>query len=81
MKQRLINILVALDVFAFALLTLGNCMRNETISSAAWSLEQDGKWQGKFFRPVIDWLMKWDGHNHCMRAYLIEHKSQLWNGK
>lgn len=81
MKQRLINILVAMDILAFALLTLGNCRRDETISSAAWSLEQDGKWQGKLFRPVIDWLMKWEGPNHCRRAYLIESKSQLWNGK
>lgn len=77
MKQRLIIIIVALDVLAFALLTLGNCKRDETISSAAWSLEQGGKWQGKLFRPIIDWLMKWEGPNHCHRAWLLENKQKL----
>lgn len=80
MKQRLIIIFVALDVLAFALLTLGNCKRNETISSAAWSLESDYKWQGRLFRPLIDWLMAWEGPNHCHRAWLLEHKQSLWNG-
>lgn len=79
MKQRLLTILVALDVFAFALLTLGNCKRNETISAAAWSLELDGKWQGKLFRPLIDWIMSPIEPRHCLTAWLIENKAQLWN--
>lgn len=44
MKPRLLRILIALDVFVFALLTVGGSKRNETISAAAWSLEIDGKW-------------------------------------
>lgn len=73
-KPRLVVIAVAFDVLAFALLTLGNCKRNETISSAAWSLELSAKWQGRLFRPLIDWLMAWEGPNHCYRAWLIENK-------
>ena len=29
---------------------------SETISAAAWSLEGDGKWQGRLLRPLIDGL-------------------------
>jgi len=72
MKTRLLRILVAADIFAFALLTLGGAKRNETISAAAWSLEQDGKWQGKLFRPLIDWLLGWLEKNHCHKAWLAE---------
>jgi len=77
--QRLLTVLIALDVFAFACLTLGNCKRNETISSAAWSLEQDGKLLGRIFRPAIDWLFARIERKHCHTAWLIENKQQLWN--
>jgi hypothetical protein len=79
MKQRILTVLVAFDVFIFALLTLGGSKRNETISAAAWSLEMDGKWQGKLFRPLIDWLMSPLESRHCLTAWLIENKAQLWN--
>lgn len=69
---RALTILIALDVFLFALLTLGNCKRNETISSAAWSLEQSGKWQGKLFRPLIDWLFSPLERGHCQSAWVAE---------
>lgn len=72
MQQRLFTILIAMDVFVFALLTLGASKRNETISAAAWELERDGKRQGKFFRPIIDFLLRPLGTNHCLRAWEIE---------
>lgn len=34
MKARLLMVLVALDIFLLAFLTLGNCKRGETISAA-----------------------------------------------
>jgi len=80
MAARILRILVALDILAFALLTLGGAKRNETISAAAWSLELDGKWQGKFFRPVIDFLFSALQYDHCHKAWLIEHRVELWNG-
>jgi hypothetical protein len=76
MGQRLLIILVALDVFIFALITMGNCKRNETISSAAYSLEQSGKWQGRLFRPLIDWLMSFQEADHCRLQYEFENPKE-----
>ena len=69
---RLLRILIALDIFAFALLTLGGAKRNETISAACWSLEQDGKLAGRIFRPLIDGLFYFIEKDHCCEAWLIE---------
>lgn len=80
MKQRLLTIIIAADIFIFALLTLGNCKRNETISSAAWSLEQDGKLLGRIFRPAIDWFLQRIEPNHCAVSWWVENKIELWNG-
>lgn len=73
MKNRLLRILVAFDIFVFSLLTLGNAQRNETISAAAWSLEQDGRLQGRIFRPLIDFLLRWMEPDHCFRSWRTEH--------
>lgn len=72
MKTRIVRILVALDILVFALLTLGGAKRNETISAAAWSLEGDGKWQGKVFRPLIDWMFSPIQKDHCFQAWREE---------
>lgn len=69
MKQRILNILVALDSFVFVLLTLGVGHPGETISSAAYRSELHGGWF-RFARPVIDWLLCWLEDCHCRRAYL-----------
>ncbi len=72
MKDRVLRILIASDVFVFAILTLGGAKRNETISAAAWSLEGAGKWQGRVFRPLIDWLFSPFQKDHCAQAWLAE---------
>lgn len=72
MKTRLLRVLIAFDIFVFALLTLGSSKRNETISSAAWSLDLDGKWQGRVFRPLIDWLFTRLERDHCLQSWLAE---------
>lgn len=72
MKARILRIVVAFDIFIFSLLTLGGAKRNETISAAAWSLEADGKWQGRAFRPLIDWALSWLEKDHCRLAWLAE---------
>lgn len=71
MKQRILAILIALDIFLFALACLGNVKPGETASAAAWSLELDGKWQGRLFRPLIDTLFFWQ-ERHCFQAYTYE---------
>lgn len=72
MQQRLLRVLIALDIFVFALVTFGGAKRNETISAAAWVLEQDGRWQGKLARPVIDWIMTWVEREHCRVSWIVE---------
>jgi hypothetical protein len=67
-KQRTLNIMIALDIFLFAVLCLGNVKRRETASAAAWSLELAGKWQGRVFRPAIDTLF-WLQPEHCLKSY------------
>jgi hypothetical protein len=70
--QRLLRILIALDVFVFALVTLGGAKRSETISAASWSLELDGKLQGRIARPVIDALFYFMQQNHCRVVFDVE---------
>lgn len=75
MKHRILTILIALDIFLFALICLGNVRQGgETASAAAWELERNGKWQGKLFRPLIDglfWLLIRQA-DHCSEAWLWE---------
>lgn len=78
MKQRLLNLLIALDQLAWVVVTLGKGHPDETISAAAWRMEQQGKWAGKVLRPLIDILalvltLGWD-KNHCRTAYESEQR-------
>ena len=70
--NRVLNIIIALDQLALALLTLGSSAPDETMSSAAYRLEQAGRWQGKLFRPIIDFLFEPFESEHCKKAYLAE---------
>jgi hypothetical protein len=74
MTVRALNLLVALDQFLFCLICLGGSSPDETASSAAWRLEALGRWQGKLFRPMIDWLFWPVQHDHCMCAYYSERR-------
>lgn len=69
MKQRLLNILLPIDMLAYMLLTLGTGAVGETVSGAAWRLEQAGRVQGRIFRPLIDMLFFFD-RDHCAKSYL-----------
>lgn len=72
MKRRILNILIALNQFVFSIITLGGSRPDETMSAAAWRLEQEGRWQGKVFRPFIDFLFSPLETDHCYKAYLSE---------
>jgi hypothetical protein len=66
---RLINVLLALDCFLFAVCTLGGSYPSESFSSAAYRAEKLGLLYGKA-RPMIDWLFSWLGQeDHCKKAY------------
>ena len=72
MKQRILNVLIALDQFLFCLATLGHSSPDETLSAAAWRWEQAGKLRGRIFRPLIDALFLPFERNHCRIAYQSE---------
>ncbi|MCK2097653.1 hypothetical protein [Thauera aromatica] len=77
MMQRLFHVLLAIDQCLFVLLTLGAAHPDETASAAAWRLEQEGRWSGRFFRPVIDWTFAhlpfgWAEEDHCRSSYESE---------
>jgi hypothetical protein len=69
MRQYLLHILIALDQLGTTLL---GGFPDETMSSYAYRMDQQGKPYGKIFRPFIDWLFSWDINEHCKAAYLEE---------
>ena len=72
LRKRILITLNAIDHLVLVLLTLGNCHRGETLSAAAWSLEQDGKFFGRVFRPLIDTLFYFIEKDHCRESWLAE---------
>ena len=65
MKQRILNLLIALDQLAWVIVTLGKGEPDETISAALWRMEQQGKLAGRLFRPVIDAIFYPLERDHC----------------
>ena len=72
MKQRLLNLAIAIDQVAYVLITLGAGSPDETLSAAAYRTERSGKLFGKVFRPTIDFLFSPLERNHCYRAFMAE---------
>lgn len=72
MKRRLLNLLIAIDQLAWVVLSLGNGSPDETISAAAWRMEQQGKLAGQALRPLIDFLFRPFERDHCRKAYIAE---------
>lgn len=70
-KRRLYHFAVALDQFAWVIITLGWGYPDETISSAAWRYEQKDHIFGIIARPLIDLLFFWD-KDHCQVSYETE---------
>jgi hypothetical protein len=73
MIRRIVNILVALDQLIYVLITLGYGMPDETLSSAAYRSERDGRILGRVFRPLIDALFFFQP-GHCKIAYDCERR-------
>lgn len=69
--NRLLNIFVALDKLVYQIMTLGYGSMHDTVSSAAYRMEQKGKLTGKIFRPLIDWIFALLGdEHHCFTSYI-----------
>lgn len=62
--------LLWLDIKILWLGTFGRSRPGETISAAAWSLHQSGKWQGRVFVPLIDFALSWREPEHCRKAWV-----------
>lgn len=72
MRQRMLNILIAVDQLAWVILTLGNGAPDETISAASYRMERQGKIAGRVLRPLIDLLFLPLEREHCWLAYQSE---------
>lgn len=64
-----LKVLLWLDIKILWAVTFGRCKPGETISSASWSLYQDGKWQGKLLVPVIDLMFRPWMTEHCRKSW------------
>ena len=73
-KQRILNILIALDQLAWVVLTLGKGSPDETISAAMWRMEQEGKLAGRILRPAIDALARPLEKDHCRVSFESEQR-------
>ncbi len=72
MKQRILNLLIALDQLAWVIVTLGKGKPDETISAALWRMEQQGKIAGRIFRPMVDALFRPLERDHCRQSFESE---------
>lgn len=71
-KQRLLNLLVAVDQLLWVTLTLGEGMPDETISAALYRMEREGRPSGKLLRPLIDVLFSPFEREHCRLSFESE---------
>lgn len=71
-KRRALHLFIAVDQLAYVVITLGDGFPDETISSALYRTERDGKRFGKLFRPVVDFLFSPIEKDHCKVSYLAE---------
>ena len=71
MKNRLLNIFIAVDQLLYAIITFGHGSPIETMSAAAYRLELRGRLGGKIFRPLIDAVARPLEKNHCEVSFNI----------
>lgn len=75
MVNYILRTLIALDQLINVVICNGE--PDETMSSVAWRMEQQGRFWG-FMRPLIDWLFSYWGTDHCRNAFEAErHRIQL----
>lgn len=70
MLRYVLNILIALDQLVN---TLIGGYPDETLSASAYLGEREGKWYGRIFRPIIDFLFWPLQRDHCKRAFESEY--------
>ena len=67
----ILNVLIAIDQLGT---TLIGGFPDETLSSYAYRMDQQGKPWGRIWRPSIDWLFSWQKApgGHCRNAWFRE---------
>lgn len=74
MRQRLLNMLIALDQFLWVWLSFGAGAPDETLSAAAYRMERQGKLAGRILRPLIDALFRPLERDHCRKSFESERR-------
>lgn len=74
MRQRLLNLAIAIDQLLWVVLTLGKGYPDETISAAAWRMERQGKIAGRILRPLVDALFRPLESDHCRKSFESERR-------
>ena len=74
MKQRILNLLIAVDQLLWVVFTLGKGHPDETISAALWRMERQGKLAGRILRPLIDALFRPLERDHCRKSFEAEQR-------
>ena len=74
MKQRILNLLIAIDQLTWVIVTLGKGTPDETISAALWRMEQEGKLAGRILRPLVDALFRPLERDHCRLSFESERR-------
>ena len=64
----ILNVLIAVDQLVN---TVFNGKPDETMSSTIWRMEKEGHFWG-FLRPIVDFLFRPFGTDHCYSSYLDE---------
>ncbi|MCX8016660.1 MAG: hypothetical protein N2690_01965 [Rhodocyclaceae bacterium] len=71
-QRRILHLLIAVDQLMWVVITLGKGSPDETISAAAWRMEQQGKLAGRVLRPLIDALFVPLERDHCRLSFESE---------
>lgn len=78
-RQWLVELFIVLDQLVNVLVTPfhSGAWADETLSCRAYRAWKDGRWWGRAWMPVIDWLFAWQklapgAIGHCHGAYLHE---------
>jgi hypothetical protein len=73
MKRYALQVLIAFDQLLCALI---GGWADESLSSYAYRLERDGKFWGRVWRPLTDWVfwVLFAEERHCFNAYLSERR-------
>lgn len=63
MKSYFFNLVLALDILGSAIL---KGKPGESLSGRAGTAQRQGAWRGRFFAPIINWIMR--NPTHCSQA-------------